>query len=297
MILELEENTFLVIKTILKEIVNKITKRKSKRGGFKKDGSTHYSGIKNEHNIVLWLNQEESLIGKHLRPTPDFVVKHKGGTQCKADAIVINSLDNSVVTTTLSIKNHKTGTFDWLNSTKGFPEDVSTFLKERTKEIKANYLLYNNLDTSREEIETMFSSTLADLKSNHCFIQSILVSIYQKYTDGILVNIEKEQTLVYFEKKELKELQGFDDSFHYSLRHKPGTCSASIIRTNSNTLEEINTNLRVRLVLNNGVNALVGTSLKNKCSVPCIKIQQDNVDVFLQNIENKKIEKYNSINS
>ena len=41
------------------------------------------------------------------------------------------------------------------------------------------------------------------------------------------------------------------------------------------------------------VNALVGTSSKNKCSVPCIKIQQDQVDIFLHSIENKKIEKYN----
>jgi hypothetical protein len=55
--------------------------------------------------------------------------------------------------------------------------------------------------------------------------------------------------------------------------------------------EEFNTYLRIRLVLNNGVNALVGTSLKNKTSVPCIKIQQDNVDFFLKSIENKLIEK------
>ena len=118
----------------------------------------------------------------------------------------------------------------------------------------------------------------------------MLNSIYQKYTDAILVNCEKEQTLVYFEKKELKELQGIQDS-QYSLKHKPGTCSASIIRMNNITKEEINTYLRIRLVLNNGVNALVGTSLKNKTSVPCIKIQQDNIEFFLQSIENKLIEK------
>jgi hypothetical protein len=286
----MEEKSFSIIKTILKKMVDKISTRK--KGGFKKDGSTHHSGIKNEHNIVDWLNQEESSIGQFLRPKEELKVQHKGGTQCKADAIVINTLDNSVLTT-LSIKNHKTGTFDWLNSTKGFPDDLSAILKEKTKEIKANYLIHQNLDVCREEIDTLFSSTLSDLKSNHDFIQSILESIYQKYTDGILINAEKEQTLVYFEKKELKELQAPNDSFRFSLKHTPGTCSASIIRTNIETLEEINTHLRIRLVLNNGVNALVGTSLKNKCSVPCIKIQQDQVDSFIHSIENKKIEKYN----
>ena len=60
-----------------------------------------------------------------------------------------------------------------------------------------------------------------------------------------------------------------------------------------NESEEINTFLRIRLVLNNGVNALVGNSSKNKSSVPCLKIQQDKVDKFLNQMENKKIEKYN----
>lgn len=275
------------IKIILKEIVDKIARRK--KGGFKTDGSTHYSGIKNEHNLVDFLNKDESIIGKHLRPSTDFLVKHKGGTQCKADAIIINTLDNSIFTT-LSIKNHKTGTFDWLNSTKGFPNEISTFLKERTKEIKTNYSLHQNLDSTREDLDTLFSNTLSQLKNNDGFLREILDSIYQKYTDGILVNCEKEKILVYFEKKELKELQGFTDSTYF-LKHKPGTCSAQIMRSSNNSFEEINTYLRIRLVLNNGVNALVGTSLKNKTSVPCIKIQQDNVEDFLNTIENKLLEK------
>ena len=276
------------IKIILKEIVDKIA-GKRKKGGFKTDGSTHHSGIKNEHNIVLWLNKEESIIGKHLRPTSDFIVKHKGGTNCKADAVVINTLDNSIFST-LSIKNHKTGTFDWLNSTKGFPDDVSAFLKEQTKKMKINHSTHNNLDSTREGIDSLFSNTLYKLKNNDGFLREIMNSIYQKYTDGILINCEKEQTLIYFEKKELKELQGIPDS-HYFLKHTPGTCSAQIMRSSNDSKEEINTYLRVRLVLNNGVNALVGTSLKNKTSVPCIKIQQDNVELFLQSIENKLIEK------
>jgi hypothetical protein len=280
------------IKIILKEIVDKIAGRR-KKGGFKTDGSTHYSGIKNEHNIVLWLNQEESVIGKHLRPSSDYLVKHKGGTKCKADAIVVNTQDNSIFST-LSIKNHKTGTFDWLNSTKGFPDDVSTFLKESTKQMKANYSIHENLDSTREGIDTLFSNILYKLKNNDGFIREMMNSIYQKYTDGIIINCEKEQTLVYFEKKELKELQGIPDS-QYFLKHTPGTCSAQIMRSSKNSFEEFNTYLRLRLVLNNGVNALVGTSLKNKTSVPCIKIQQDNVDFFLQSIENKLIEKIEKI--
>ena len=270
---------------IVKQVVEKVSHRR--KGGFKKDGSTHHSGIKNEHSVVDLLNKEESILGKHLRPTSDHIIRHKGGTQTKADAVVFNQLLNQEEFT-ISIKNHKTGTFDWLNSTKGFPENFGIMLKEKSKEIKASYQKHQNIETSRLEIDTMFSSALDELKENHTFIRDIINTIYQKYTDGILIHHEKEQSLIYFEKKELSEVKGFDD-YTYFLKHQQGTCSAQIMRKNEN--EEINTFLRIRFVLNNGVNALVGTSSKNKTSVPCLKIQQDRVDEFLNIIENKIIEK------
>lgn len=273
---------------LVKQVTEKVVRRR--KGGFKKDGSTHHSGIKNEHSIVNFLNKDDSIIGKHLRPTLDHIIKHKGGTQTKADAIVFNQ-QTQQEEFTLSIKNHKTGTFDWLNSTKGFPQDIQDLLKERTKEIKTNYSEHKNVENSRNEVDAMFSSTIEKLKVNHSFIWDIINTIFQKYTDGILIHHEKEQNLVYFEKKELKELQGFDNC-NYFLKYKEGVCSAQIMRKNTETGEETNTSLRIRLVLNNGVNALVGTSSKNKVSVPCLKIQQDNVDDFISRIVNKKNEKY-----
>ena len=275
---------------MLEETLKQVVRRR--KGGFKKDGSTHHSGIKNEHSIVNFLNQDDSIIGKHLRATPDHIITHKGGTQTKADAVVFNQLSQQEEFT-LSIKNHKTGTFDWLNSTKGFPEDLQQLLKERTKEIKTAYSEHHqNVDISRTEIDELFSTALAKLKDNHCFLWEIIHTIFHKYTDGILIHHEKQQSLVYFNKKELKELQGFTD-YTYYLKHKQGTCSAQIMRKKNIDLnEEINTYLRLRLVLNNGVNALVGTSSKNKTSVPCLKIQQDGVDDFLTKMENKQTEKY-----
>ena len=50
---------------------------------------------------------------------------------------------------------------------------------------------------------------------------------------------------------------------------------------------EINTNLRIRITLNNGVNALLGKSKSNKSSTPSIKIQQDNVDKFIESCLDK----------
>jgi hypothetical protein len=267
-----------VIQTIVKQVSRK-------RGGFKKDGSTHYSGIKNEHSIVDFLNQDTSIIGKHLRPSTNYIIHHKGGTQTKADAVVFNQ-DKQIEETTLSIKNHKTGTFDWLNTTKGFPEDLQNLLKERTKEIRTSFQNHQNIEQSRTEIDSMFSNALNQIKDNDCFVRDIIHTIFQKYTDGILIHHEKEQTLIYFEKKELSELCTFEGDIYF-LKHKEGSCSAQIMRKNKSTGEEINTFLRIRFVLNNGVNALVGQSSKNKTSTPCLKIQQDNVDDFIIKIPNK----------
>ncbi len=260
-----------------------------RKGGFKRDGSTHYSGIENEHSIADILNTDTSTIGARLRPTADLCVQHKGGTKTKADAVVVNTTSNAVVKT-ISIKNHKkTGTFDWLNSTTSLPEAMKTPLKDAAKTIKAEFKTHLNIEESRVSADKMFCDALDKIKDDDMFIRGLLQSVYDKYTDGIIIHCEKDNKLVYFEKDQLKELQCFIDSIYY-LKHAANTCSAQIMRRTP-AGEEINTCLRIRLVLNNGVNALVGQSTKNKISVPCIKIQQDNVDYFISTLNEKVEEK------
>ena len=112
--------------------------------------------------------------------------------------------------------------------------------------------------------------------------------------------------IIYFPKSELRVLR--EAALEYSvtedvnntpnriyyLKHKPGTTSAQIMYRQTDNVDlsvgpgsEYNTQLRVRLVLNNGVGAFLGLSTKNKYSVPCIKIQQDGVDALLDGITNK----------
>jgi hypothetical protein len=256
-----------------------------RKGGFKRDGSTHYSGIKNEHSIADILNTATSTIGAHIRPIPVLQVKHMGGTHTKADAVVINTVSNEVVKT-ISIKNHKkTGTFDWLNSTASLPEEMKAPLKDAAKAIKD---AFTTIEESRVAVDKMFCDALDQIKDNDAFLRGLLQSVYEKYTDSIIINCEKDNKLVYFEKDQLLELKCYTDAVYY-LKHASGTCSAQIMRR-STSGEEINTHLRIRLVLNNGVNALVGQSAKNKSSVPCIKIQQDNVDYLISTLTESIVE-------
>jgi hypothetical protein len=49
--------------------------------------------------------------------------------------------------------------------------------------------------------------------------------------------------------------------------------------------------IRIRLVSNNGIRAMMGKSKANKHSLPVIKIQQDRVNIMLKELTDKNIAK------
>ena len=81
-----------------------------------------------------------------------------------------------------------------------------------------------------------------------------------------------------------------DDDYDYEpeLVFGRGKTSAKIILKNSKG-DEIDHNLRIRLVLNNGVGALIGLSKSNSNSAPVIKIQQDRCDKMMERLKKQKI--------
>jgi hypothetical protein len=296
----------------------------SKRGGFKRDGSTHYSGISREQQLIHILSNPESVIrreiGRQIGTSSgsgqgygsglDF--RHVGGTGTKTDAAAY-CLETGSCLYTLSVKNHqsKSGTFDWINTSKGFPE--LTECAAALAQIKADFVSNTvvDVDKIRAHIDGVFSDILDRIGADSEFLRRILASIYDGNPDGMVVfRVAKEEVpveIIYFPKSELRVLR--EAALEYSvaedvnntpnriyyLKHKPGTTSAQIMYRSTSDLSVENegnsTNLRIRFVLNNGVSAFLGLSTKNKYSVPCIKIQQDGVDALLDGITNKFTEK------
>ena len=85
---------------------------------FQRDGSSHFSGIKNEKDIINYMNNNNNEITKIFNNSKWI---HMGGTKNKADAIV-NQNNKDIE---ISIKNHKTtGTYDFIN-TSHFPKKKS----------------------------------------------------------------------------------------------------------------------------------------------------------------------------
>lgn len=292
----------------------------SKRGGFKRDGSTHYSGISREQQLIQILSNPESAIrgeigrrigsgssDSELNPAVSGLeFRHVGGTGTKIDAEAYCATTGSCLYT-LSVKNHqsKSGTFDWTNTSKGFPGLEACM--ESLKQIKLDFLQteesLRNVDQVRTRVNGIFSDILDRIGADSEFLRSILASIYEGNPDGMVVFLAAKDQVVYFPKSELSVLRdasASDTKYMYYLKHKPGTASAQIMYRQSVDLSvgpgsEYNTQIRIRLVLNNGVGAFLGLSPKNKYSVPCIKIQQDGVDALLDGITNKYMEETSAL--
>jgi hypothetical protein len=258
---------------------------------FVNDGSVHHSGIRNEKDVCVFLNERSKIIKTNICSEGD-VFEHRGGTSTKADMVIVNK--NGEVSKTVSIKNHeKNGsTFDWLNSTKGIPQTET--LKSALQEIKAAFENTTKSDAEQKNVknkcETLFSEHLRAMNSDT--IRSTLQNIYKSYTDYIVITDVAKNNLIVFDKhKNMKELSGFDDEVYFLKYTARAKTSAQIWRRGVDG-SEINTGLRIRLVLNNGVSALLGLSQKNKCSVPSIKIQQDNVKQFIHTLVDPLCESY-----
>ena len=95
-----------------------------------------------------------------------------------------------------------------------------------------------------------------------------------------------------YEKNEenFKEFIHYDDWEYYLKCAKNSMSSRQIWRRHDG--HDINTNLRLRLVLNNGITPLWGRSKSNKNTTPCVKIQQDKLDHYLSQITNPIIDNY-----
>jgi hypothetical protein len=265
-----------------------------KRMGFTTDGRVHHSGIANEKALCLFLNTKSTVIRQAICPAGS-TVEHRGGTGQKADAeIVIPGGINK----TISIKHHKTGTFDWLNSSAALPNEIKPALTTGLAQIKDTFAKSNvtdaQIEEARKQVENVLSVQLKSLSSDT--IKSICKNCYLTYSDYIMItNISKSELIVFKREGNLKELATFDD-WTYCLRSTPrAKTSAQIWRSSPDGSVEVNTHLRLRLVLNNGVTALLGKSKANSSSTPCLKIQQDNVAGFLKNIHEPITEAYTAV--
>ena len=260
--------------------------------GFPHKGENHYSGINNEKEIVKYqnnnINNEINTFLKKKFNLPELIGwKHVGGTQHKEDCIVMME---DTPCAKISIKNHsqgRTSTFDWLNTSK-LPDCIQSSVKLNILEFKEKYNKQEVTKEMRCEMEEILSNQLDILDGLN--VKMLFQSFYEKCPEWIMINMCKNNQFVFYHKSELKYFYNNKYSFKFKKTRAKTSRQLYIIDENHN---EINVHIRIRLVLNNGLNALLDNgNSKSKVSYPCIKIQQECIDKMVDSIENKVITSY-----
>ena len=260
---------------------------------YKTRGETHYGGINNEKELVKLLNSklDVNINSYFTQGTNNIPIwKHLGGTTQKADCEV--NIGNQCFD--ISIKNHEnTGTFDWINTSKleEFNEELGKSVKKSIDNFKKDN--YGNEITKRmrDDLANIFNSEFDHITSDQ--IKILLNTLYIKYPKYVLINHCSAKSLIMYPKENnFPEFVEYSD-WEYFLKTSRAKTSRMIFRRKDGV--EVNTNLRLRMVLNNGLGALIGKSEKNKNSISCLKIQQDKVETLISKLVNTITDKYSTI--
>lgn len=249
-------------------------------------GASHADGVKNERNIVDFLNATN---GSSLRLDELYggamYFKQIGGTKSVSDMDGF-SVENDERKCGTSIKNHKgsTGTFDYVNTSKlidYLPEDSVCRVKSGISSIRMRYFGdESKMDIARDEKNNLLEQEFVYFTND--VIKSLLKKINSRNPELIIVNDVAVRRLKCYKESSFRELaiEPYNDSNVYSLRKGRGKTSRSILRNG------VVINLRLRIELNNGVGALLGGfGKRNKNSSVTIKVQQESVSQLLSTTE------------
>ena len=259
---------------------------------FRTDGSSHTDGIANEAGNVAYFNSNPNCnINMRLRGEEETSLEWEaqGGTQQKADAFCGHAdgrLDK------ISIKNHKnkTSTFDLENTS--MVNSLFPWIRQEITDYKTKYTGATEVTRAmRAESNALFSSALDNCTSDLLKLHMERVFAKCMVCPYIIVRNEPKRQLQMIRTENLRQLLLLAEGAMFILKKGRGKTSRQLwIRDLMGN--EINTNVRIRLVLNNGVGALLGLSSKNNSSVPSIKIQMDKVDSFVSGCEDLVVDSY-----
>ena len=263
------------------------------------DGSCHHGGIAGEMTIL-----QQVLENKSLQDYLGGVHKagHLGGTGHKADITFQRSDLDGVKPLGISVKTRSSssGTFDWVNTSsviKVVPKLAS--VKSFCDKVSGSY---RDTSLSKKEAKPIIDECRAELKSK---IISALDSLTPEDVRGILENglekyIQEDEFFVSVHYKQESRSEWFEfNSGHpiVELLENPsnsfylkGKQGSRVIWCKLADGTEYNTMIRLRVVLNNGVGALLAGKKwsSNPTSMVVVKLQQDTPEKLLSQIKDSR---------
>ena len=246
---------------------------------YRSDGSSHRDGIKNELNTAKILEVHSN----ELFGDSNITVSHLGGTQHKADLVVDKSDNKRIKVSVKRKKKITTGSFDYINTSK-LPNSFTKVLDIYTKGYKMGVRDQNLIN----ELKLVITDELNNLDSDtlFSFLEESVVKANKEIT--MVINDTENEVIYKYDFNDSPIVELMKDGFKPTIK-KNDKMSKNILFVRNDETRDIG--LRIRLNLNNGWGAWLGTNGK-KTSVLTIKIQQDKVKNLLDDIKNKQVLSY-----
>jgi len=250
-------------------------------------GQSHAEGVQNEMDIVRLLNISSimNLLGFVRHYDEESLIKftHGGGTQAVADVNIVNH--ESKVVGGISVKQHKNGTCDFMNTSRlenFLLPSVVTLLRETIAEIRAKHKGdVTQVDSVKDLLSNITNSVFQSINSNN--IRELLKVSNERNPEFFLIKDFANHSLLNYKHSQLTELaeSPYIDENTYSLVAPRGATGSRRILCNGQE-----TGLRLRIALNNGVRALldVGGGRNNNSSWT-LKVQWDGIDKFIKSTQ------------
>ena len=247
------------------------------------DGEVHHAGVANEDNTVNLCNSRIPTNIQEAYPEKRLTFRKEGGTNQVSD---MGIYADDVRVAGGSDKLHRNGTFDHVNTSKVLDYLPCESLQKMIVDFRRDHFRdASAVDSVKVKIKDATNSMWNTMTSDS--IRKLLISLDERTPEWMFVREPTEMSV--FRHSEMLELSEFpkDESWTYVLKSARAKESRQIWREKDGL--SVNTNLRVRLVTNNGVSALLGLSNANKNSILTVKIQQDQVGKLLNAVKRLRI--------
>ncbi len=250
---------------------------------FKTDGSSHNNGVKLEEKLASSINSNKDL-QRAIGGDENLIKAEQIGGTKRLEDIVAHYPSGPQG---LSVKRREkvSGTFDFLNSTASVKKSLreDSRLLSKVKELNGKYKGIPKDESIKKSyakiIDDLCSKEIEQLSSSS--IRNIIFQIVKKYQHlnmkMYIYRLYSNEHIIYdFNDIWWTKLLNQEGEFFLKRSSRSKKSATVWYRTSSG--EEVNTYLRIRIGLNNGVGALLGGKewSSNASSSVVIKVQQDN---------------------
>lgn len=248
-------------------------------------GDPHWNGTAGEKFVADFIEKKKRL-ATILDPRYRGKVVHQGGTTTAVD-LVYGSSNISVKTKTSS-----SGTTDWINSpaAKVLPgcreiqpvlNHIRRIRHSHAGTRKTREQAKGIMDRERNALNLLTDTALDRLSNNPTSLRNFLLQLYRTRMGGmdIIFNLTKGKKILQFKGAEhlLGDYLGQKGGTFFLMKQRSNSYQSRFIMFRDRKGNEHRTTLRLRLVTNNGMGALLAGQKwsSNKDSILTVKVQQE----------------------